>query len=319
MKEFVADFAPPLESRQKKAWNLSYAMMDPYLMPFNYDPTVTLSAAETFRHQTGNCLSFSAMFVAMARQAGLKAWFQEVEVPPQWTNVDETYLVSKHVNAVVESRGSNFVVDVSGTRRGEWLDTRKISDSKAFAQLYNNLGAAALVGQNLPVAHAYFVKSLELDPEAGYLWSNLAVVLNRNGQVEDAKYAYRVALSYNPHESTALNNLHQLYFDEGDLVRAAEMQSRVEKYRSKNPWYMYQLSVDAVDEKRYSDAVDYLQEAIRLNDTEYRFHLALAKASLLNGDTLAAEESLDRARNMAPDDSQVTRTGLNQLLLNVDS
>jgi len=318
MTRFVNNLAPAKLSSQRKAWNLSYSILDPWMMPFEYDANQTLTAAETFRTETGNCLSFSAMVVAMARSVGLDAWFQEVKVPPQWTNIDETFLVSMHVNAVVKGRNANYIVDVSGTRRSEWLDTRKITDEEAAAQYYNNLGADALVRQDLPQAYAYMVKALEAAPRASYVWSNLAVVLNRNGQPEDAKSLYLQALALNPGELTALNNLHQLYFDEGDLVRAEEMRSRVEKYRSKNPWYMYQLSMEAIDEQRYDEAAELLQKAIAINNKEYRFHYALARVWLLVGDSRAAQVSLERAQRMAPLESDVSHSGLGQLLLNVD-
>ena len=75
---------------------------DPILLDFDYEPSLTLTAADTFNHRTGNCLSFTAMFIAMAREAGLKAWFQEVKLPPEWSSVNDTFLVSMHVNAVVQ-------------------------------------------------------------------------------------------------------------------------------------------------------------------------------------------------------------------------
>lgn len=318
MRKFAEEYAPADLTKHRRAWNLSYSMLDSYIMPFDYDATMTLSASEAFRLKTGNCLSFSVMFIAMARSAGLKAWFQEVKVPPNWNNIDETYLVSKHLNAVVESRDSNFVVDVSGTRRSEWLDTKQISDTEAFAQYYNNLGAEALVDKDLPAAYAYIQKALEIDPKASYVWSNLGVVYNRNGQIEDAKAAYLKALSINSRELTALNNLHRLYFDSGDLAKADETSRRVEKYQAKNPWYKYQLSSEAVDEQRYTDAVVLLQDAIRLNSKEYRFHYALAQAFLLVGDNQAAQESIELARQLAPTSSDARRIETNQLLFNVD-
>lgn len=43
---------------------------------------VTRTAEETFRDRRGNCLSFTNLFVALARNLGLDARFQEVEIPP---------------------------------------------------------------------------------------------------------------------------------------------------------------------------------------------------------------------------------------------
>jgi len=316
MKQFVRRAAPTALSVGRRAWSLSYSVLDPFILPFEYDANLTVSAQDAFRRQSGNCLSFSAMFIAMAREAGLKAWFQEVKVPPQWTNIDDTFLVSMHVNAVVESRGSHYVVDVSGTRRSDWLDADRISDEQALGQFYNNLGAEALVRQDLPQAYAYLRKALEADPRGSYIWSNLAVVLNRNGQRDDAIASYRTALAINPQESTALNNLQQLYVDAGDYAKANEMLSRVEKYRNQNPWYMYVLSQEALEENRYTDAVNHLEDAIRLNQKEYRFHYALARVLMLQGDQQAAQDSLERARRLAPPESEISQAGLSQLMLN---
>jgi len=46
-----------------------------------YDDS-TRTAMETFRDQRGNCLSFTSMFVAMARYVNLDASYQEVKIPP---------------------------------------------------------------------------------------------------------------------------------------------------------------------------------------------------------------------------------------------
>ena len=82
MKRFIGNYAPKDMANGRKAWNLAYAALDPILLNFDYDPSLTLTAADTFNRRAGNCLSFSNMFIAMAREAGLKAWFQEVKLPP---------------------------------------------------------------------------------------------------------------------------------------------------------------------------------------------------------------------------------------------
>lgn len=43
------------------------------------------TAQETFDTGTGNCLSFSNLFIAMARYAGMNAGFQEIPTLPNWT------------------------------------------------------------------------------------------------------------------------------------------------------------------------------------------------------------------------------------------
>jgi tetratricopeptide (TPR) repeat protein len=313
MKRFIRNYAPEDMPSRKKAWNLAYATLNPMLLNFEYDSSLTLTAAETFDRRTGNCLGFSSMFIAMAREAGLRAWFQEVKVPPDWTNVNETLLVSMHVNAVVQDARSEYVVDVTGAKRTEWVRTRKLSDAEAQAQYYNNHGADALVTDDLARAYAYLVKAIRIAPDTSYIWSNLGVVYNRNGQLEYAKQAYYTALEINPAESVALNNLHRIYLEEGDLVRAEKVQSKVERYRRKNPYYLHHLSAQAVEEQRYEAAIKLLNRAIKINGTVYQFHYALARTLFLSGDIKAAQRSLDRAIQLAPPDGKLDTNSLAEL------
>ena len=68
----------------------------------NYIADSTRTAAETFHHKTGNCLSYTSMFIALAREAGLDANFQIVRVPPNW-DADSGYLIRyTHVNVVLK-------------------------------------------------------------------------------------------------------------------------------------------------------------------------------------------------------------------------
>ena len=64
---------------------------------------ITLTASEAFHTRRGNCLTFSNMFVAMARYAGLNAWYREVEIDPEWNSREDTLLVSLHVNAAART------------------------------------------------------------------------------------------------------------------------------------------------------------------------------------------------------------------------
>ncbi len=49
---------------------------------FATTPGLTLTAAEAFASRRGNCLSFTSMFVAMARSAGIPAFLMSVRREP---------------------------------------------------------------------------------------------------------------------------------------------------------------------------------------------------------------------------------------------
>ena len=160
MREFTDRHARSGSEESPRAWRLAYASLDPYLLDFDYDPMVTLPADEAFRARRGNCLTFSSLFVALARSAGLEAWYQEIRMPPAWSAVNETLLVSKHVNAVVREHGQQYVIDVSRRKPGPNEQSRRLSDREATAQYYNNLGVDALVEADLALAYAYVAPRL---------------------------------------------------------------------------------------------------------------------------------------------------------------
>jgi Flp pilus assembly protein TadD len=281
------------------ALTLAEATLDPELLDFEYDPLVTLTADEAFRRRKGNCLAYSAMYIAMARESGIPAWFQEVNVPPQWSSLNDNLLVSKHINVMVLDGKEDFTVDVSSRSR-EALDVRRrLTDTEALAQYYNNQSVNALVFGNLPVAYAYVRKALEIDPNKSYLLSNLGIILKRNGQIDDAVRVFETALQYDSNETVLLNNLYTLYQERGDLAAAEEIGKRVERYRRKNPYYLHRMAENLMQEHRYAEAIDLLEKAIRIEDEEYRFYYALAQSQYEAGMRQPAQSSLERAIELA--------------------
>jgi len=301
MKAFVDLHTYNDELRDGSDWSLAYATMDPNIFNFEYDPLVTLTADQAFEKRIGNCLSFSSMFIVMAREAGLDAHFQEVEIPPTWSAVEDNLLVGKHVNAAIYENTRTITVDVSRRKGREIERTRRLSDNEALAQYYNNLGADALIAQDIALAYAYFRKGLETDNRLHYIWSNAGVILRRNGQTQDAVLAYRAALELEPDQSAALNNLYLIYTEDGDLEAAEEFSLRVERNRRKNPFYVQHVAETAIEEHRYRDAIELAKKAIRMDPDEYRFYYTLAQAQYQAGKTNVAQTSLDQARKRAPE------------------
>jgi tetratricopeptide (TPR) repeat protein len=313
MQAFLEHYVSGADSPESRAWNLVWATTDRSILPFKYQPELTLTSTEAFALRKGNCLAFSNMLIAMARSQGLKAWYQEVEVPPKWSSTNNIVMVSMHVNVVLQGRIDDWIVDISRENVSSSRRVRRISDQEALAQHYNNLGADALTEEDLARAYAYYAKAIATMPRLPYLWSNLGVVYNRNGQTEDARRAYLEALRIDPAHSTAANNLFLIYQREGNLAAAQELQARVERHRRRNPYYLYFLSSQAADQGNYEESMAILEKAIRLNDSEYRFHYELARIQALSGDRKAAQASLERALQLAPDGSPISGASLENL------
>jgi Flp pilus assembly protein TadD len=297
LERYVLDYA----NTHTRATLLMNAVSGNGVLGFEYDDAFTVTASEAFEARAGNCIGFANMLVALAREAGLKAEYQEVFRRPEWSTREETVLLVKHINVVLHTTNLTYVMDVSGIRINPNARRRIISDSYAKALYLNNLGADALIRGDLPTAWAYLARAIETEPTLTDSWVNLGVVLGRNEQLQDAAKAYRNALAIDQYDNAALSNLYEIYIAMGDLNSAAQIENKVESYRQKNPYYLLALSQEALVENNFGEAVEFLQRAVRKNKTDHQLYSALANAQYLAGDTEAAALSLLKARELAPE------------------
>jgi tetratricopeptide (TPR) repeat protein len=300
MQRFLDRYVMKYKNRQSRLYLLTLAVNNSAVLNFDYDMERTLTAAEAFDLRAGNCIAFANMYIALARRAGLDAWFQEVSMRPEWSSHNDTLLVAKHINIVVEGPHRGYVIDVTGTKIRLDARRRVIPDHEGNALYFNNLGAEALLENDLATAYAYLVKAIETAPKMPDAWINLGVVYNRNGQFEDAELAYKTALQNDSMENAAMANLYDLYVEQGDLVAASELESKVERYRRHNPYYLLLLSEEAVEQGYYDESFRLLSRAIEEKENEHLFHFAMARTQFLSGETQAAQESMNRARELAP-------------------
>ena len=113
MRDFVATYAGKNNSQRQRLLNLHQAVKSPAILDLQYDPFAEGGARETFHRGSANCLSYANMFVALAREAGLDAKYQWLEVRPQWSRMGERVAVRLHVNVVVKnSQEDTFMVDI---------------------------------------------------------------------------------------------------------------------------------------------------------------------------------------------------------------
>jgi len=272
-------------------------------MGFEYDERRTLTASETFATRTGNCVAFSNMIIALAREAGLNARYQEVFLRPVWSDhLEDTVLLVKHVNVVVKSGQFSWSVDVSGVEIRSTDRRRLIDDAYAKALFLNNLAVDNLLKNDLPTAYAYMLKAIEASPEVVDPWVNLGVLYGRNEQLDDAAIAFLQALRIDPGDYSAMSNLYEVYLEQGNLELAAELGPRVERYRRNNPYYLLRLSDEALALHQYEESADLLRKAIKKKKDDHKLYFALAKTQYLSGERSAAQSSLQRARDLAPED-----------------
>lgn len=304
MERFLGQYVLGYESSDTKRQLLSLALTDRSMLGFHYNLDRTLTATEAFNTRSGNCIAFANLFVAMARKAGLNARYHEVLIPPEWSNQDDTLIVTKHINVVVNSPHGLYQIDISGREIETNARRRILSDQEGKALYFNNLAMDALFENDLPAAHAYLVKAIETAPRLTDAWSNLGVVLARNKQWEDAETAYLTALKIDATERSALGNLYEVYVAQDRFGEAQAIKSKVERYRRQNPYYLLALSNEAIELENFEESISLLNRAIAKKEDEHRLHFAMARTKYLFGQEDEAATSLVRARELAPEDLQ---------------
>ena len=159
-----------------------------------------------------------------------------------------------------------------------------------------------MIENDLPTAYAYMKKAIETEPLLADSWVNLSVVFGRNEQLDDAISVLQTALDIDGSQLSAMSNLYQVYIEQGNLQAAEKLENRVERYRRDNPYYLLHLSDEALALNQYEESTKLLQRAIKKKDDDHQLHFALAKTQYLSGEAMAAENSLSRARELAPRD-----------------
>jgi tetratricopeptide (TPR) repeat protein len=305
MEAFLERYVLDYSNSQTRLNLLATSVTNSGVLGFDYDDGRTLTAAEAFETRSGNCLGFANMMIALARRAGLRANYEEVLRRPVWASREDTVLVMKHIVVVIESHNNSYVIDVSGLEISPNARRRVVDDSYAKALFLNNIGADALLENDLPTAYAYMAKAIETQPLLTDSWVNMGVVLGRNEQLDDARIVLQKALQIDPYEYSAMSNLYEVYLEQGDLMAAQEYKSKVDRYRSRNPYYLLHLSNEALELNRYDESISLLERAISKKKNDHLLHFAMAKTQYLSGETIAAEYSLDRARKLAPQNMMV--------------
>jgi Flp pilus assembly protein TadD len=299
MRTFVSKNVGNATDSELRLRNLLRAMHAYGLLALDYDASATQTVQQTFYDREGNCLSFTMLFVALARLAGLDADYELVDIPPSWSAGSDILVLAKHINARVATRGGYYVIDFdSQTVRGRYR-RHTISDHHALALFYNNRGAEALIAEDFPTSFANFKQAIETDARVPGAWVNLGLLYSRLGRPERAEAAYLQALALDPDEPSALTDLATFYARTGDEVRAELYRKRVHRYQQQNPYYHYFLAREAYSQQRFGDALTRLDKAIRLKSDEEQFYALQGQVYDGLGMSADAERSFDRAKKFA--------------------
>lgn len=213
MKAFVDAIDPSLNPKQRFRRILRTLQMERFELEYDLDTTTT--AAEAFAMRRGNCISFAALVVALAREVGLEAHFNQVYAPMERRAVSRgsnQLLVQDilHINAEVSLGWTKRIFEFNFEPRFHYRH-EKLADATVQSLYLNNRALEMVKAQQLDDALALLQEALTLTPEASLLWNSLGYVHRKSGNLELAELSYTQALALDDGNTAAKNNLRRVY------------------------------------------------------------------------------------------------------------
>ncbi len=297
MREFVDVKSLRRMSSYARFRVLMKKLMDHRYFVDQYEPNATYTAAETFEQRKGNCVAYTNMFVAIAREAGLEAEFQLVTGRPVW-NVESGYLIkNNHINVLMKNMSmpglmdNEMTVDFNSVNSEEDARRRRISDAHANSLFYANIAIDHLHARDYSTSFAYMKRAIHTAPTNHDLWNNLGVLYSVLQAPVLAEQSYRTALRLDGDNKTAIAGVAKSLEQQGRLQEAQKYAELAKRYQRRNPYYHFAVAQQAFHNSAYEEALKAINEAIDIKKRSAFYALRAAAAEQL-GDDLLTKESL---------------------------
>ena len=307
MKHLLDREVLSVRGEKRKLDRIVDLIFDRSVVGFEYSGLKTFTAEETFDKRTGNCLSYTTMFIAMARYAGLIAKFQEVSDFSDWNRQGNLIVFSSHINSVVEIGARVYEVDFQYRSEKKFWNRKIIDDDRAEAHYFNNIGSEALLRGDLSSAEEYLGRSIEIDNSFSFAWTNFGVLLKNRGRVKEAVDYFSKAIILDKHNHTAKHNLAGLYESQGDLEKARKLKEQIRKVLNKNPYYHFNLGVMEYNLNNFSASITHFKRAIKKDPKKPEFYVRISAAYYKLGNLKMSRKYLEKGQKYVASDKDKER------------
>ena len=266
----------------------------------HYDAWFNASAAEAFAARRFNCLSFSHLLIAMARELGLDAYYVQALYRERYDREGDLVLLAGHVTVGWGTGPRRWMVEFGNDAELERAQVRQLDDRRALALHYANVGATDLRRGDTPMALRALVTAVDVDPGASGAWVNLGVALRRRGDFTGAEAAYRRAIDVDPEMVPGYSNLYQLLRATGRAREARALVSDIMGLAHRDPWLLLAMGDECMQARDFAGAERLFKESRHTAPREAAPTAALAALALAKGDQSRARKWLKRAEELDP-------------------
>jgi len=295
MKAWAHRLVPEETAPEKRLETLLAGIVDPDKLKVVYEPRHTATAQEVFETRRANCLAFTSLFVGMAREIGVPAFYLDVDDIERFEKEGDLVVVSGHVSAGFDTGSELKILDFSAAPEPGYRHVRRISDLTAIALFHSNRGGELLRTGKQDEALPWLLKAVTIDPELPGAWINYGVALRRGGDLTRAEEAYRKALEIDPQAVSAYQNLAALLRHKGNQREAEDLLALSGTLGSRNPFIYLSLGDLSLAHGRIEEARRFYKRAMRLYRDNAEPYAAMGIAALASGDAGEAHRWMRKA------------------------
>lgn len=267
---------------------------------FEYEEGVTLTGREAFETMRGNCVSFTNLFVGLARSIGIDAQAVMFHHRASLDVEGDLMIFNTHLAAGYRVGGRALVFDFFNLQSEREFGF-SLLDDRSHAGIYlSNRGTDVLRAGDTEAAMHWLDLATRIAPRLGAAWGNLGVVRRRAGDVDGAIEAHLFALELEPYEHRALANLRHTVADWTD------------RYLADRGWTERDVPADTAEgrtvEALRTIADGYTQrgcriasDATKLDPGSGEAWTARAMCLLVRGKNSAARRKLETATEVDPE------------------
>jgi len=295
-------------STRQKLDRLHFFLYDEDKFKFSYDAGTTLTAREAFEDRTGNCVSFTNLFITLARSIDLQVQPALVFHKGKLEQDGDLIIVNNHIVAAYKGTSGTLLYDFYRFRTEAVVGFAPIDDLWNTGVYLNNLGTRALRNGQLELALELIETSVSLAPRFTAAYGNLGVIRRRMGDHDGSFEAYILALQINRHDATIRGNLSkliQLETESDIMAQGWEPETIPSKLRG-----LVTRGDMKLAGRNMKAAKSLYRDAMKLDTSSPLPVLAMARLHMIRGNLLASSRAVNRALSLDPDSTDAARLRL---------
>ncbi|WP_153820060.1 tetratricopeptide repeat protein [Polyangium spumosum] len=270
-------------------------------LAFRYARSLSLTARAGFSTRAGDCVSYTLLFVALARHLDVPVYFVYVRKVEGHYEQNGSFFLSSHV-AVGHGSGPMALVMDFAREAPDWTLSlyNTIDDGTALALYGNNLAVDAMQAGRLDEAEVSMRFWLARRPNVVELHNNLGVLLNRAGRHEEALAVLRRGIEVFPRYEPLYTNAIRAARAAGKHAEALALVGRAEALEEGDPLLLLASGLSLYQAGDYGGAAQRLERAGLVLPDNVVIAAWLVRVYLAAGRREDGQGAFDRVKKLAP-------------------